>query len=120
MTKLSAPPAPVVVAAVLSGLFAAFMLVAGVYAVSQDGGPIALVIGAVLAAVTVALWIGRRVGRNSAIVVGVLLILVGVVVSESLLMRVLNVGIGAALVALLTLPASARAYYGGRGRPVAG
>ncbi|GAA1026304.1 hypothetical protein GCM10009557_03560 [Virgisporangium ochraceum] len=118
MMKLGRPPVPVMVASVLSGLFATFLILAGVFAVSQGGVPTALVIGAVLAAVTWAMWTGRRSGRLSAILVGVFLIGVGVFVSESLAMRVLNVGIGLALVALLVLPASVRAYYGDRHRAV--
>jgi hypothetical protein len=119
MTKLSRPPAPVVVASVLSGLFATFLLVAGVYAISQGGVPTALVIGAVLAAVTWALWTGRQSGRLSAILAGAFLIVVGIIVSTSVTMRVLNIGIGLALVALLVLPAGVRAYYGDRRRTVA-
>ena len=120
MTKLSQPPAPVAVAAVLSGLFATFMLVVGVYAVSQGGAPTVLVIAAVLVAITWTLWTGRQSGRISAILFGAFLIVVGIFVSDSLTMRVLNIGFGIALVALLSLPTSARAYYGGQRRTVAG
>jgi hypothetical protein len=120
MTKLSQPPAPVVVAAVLSGLFATFLLVVGVYAVSQGGAPIVLVIAAVLVAITWTLWTGRQSGRISAILVGAFLIVVGILISDSLTMRVLNIGFGIALVALVSVPASVRSYYSGQRRTVAG
>ena len=120
MTKLSQPPTPAVVAAVLSGFFATFLLVVGVYALSQGGTPIVLGIAALLVAITWTLWTGRQSGRLSAILVGVFLIAVGIFVSESLTMRVLNIGFGLTLVALLTLPASVRAHYGDRRHPVAG
>ena len=120
MTQLSRPPAPVVVAAVLSGLFATFMLVAGVYAISAGAKPTVLSIAVLLGGITWTLWTGRQSGRISAILLGVFLICFGTIVSASVTMRVLNIGIGTALVALLILPASVRAYFSGRGRTVAG
>jgi predicted branched-subunit amino acid permease len=111
----------VAAAAVLSGIFALFMLVGGLMGLGTPSAVgIILVIAAVFIALAWVLWQGRQSGRAAAITVGVFMIFVGLLVASTMPSRVLYIGIGAAFVALLTIPASARAYFAGQRRPVVG
>jgi hypothetical protein len=109
------PPGPVLAVIILFGVFAVLSLVAAGIGVA-DGGftdtDIAGVVGAlVFGALAWRLWTGNRYAWIFAIVLASLMILAGLLNPTPLAGALFSIGLGAAIVLLLTVPASARAHY---------
>ncbi|HYN93555.1 MAG TPA: hypothetical protein VES42_06870 [Pilimelia sp.] len=120
MATTGKPPAPVVGAAVISGLFGLIFVFAGIVTVASSGfndaTGMSLLFGAVFFGLTWTLLRGSRAAQVAGIVIGTLLVVSGVVQLATRPGAVLGIVLGAALVALLSVPRSAREYFDhGRG-----
>jgi ABC-type uncharacterized transport system permease subunit len=114
MSKSPLPPGPVIGAVAISGFVGAFWLLAAVLVGADDGfGYLAifsLVVAALFGVTAWQLWQGARAAQVGGIVLGVLMAVFGLANPTNPVVLLL-VGLGIALVVLLTVPAGSRAYF---------
>jgi predicted anti-sigma-YlaC factor YlaD len=124
MASSRKPPAAVVTAAVLTVLLAVlFGGVVAVFGFLDDKRDLAiggLVIGVLLLVLAWRLLRGGRGAQLGAIAVGAAVVLAGFVQSQGFASLVVFGLLGLALIALLTVPASAREYFGSHRGAVVG
>lgn len=108
-------------AAIVAGLIALISLVGTVLVGASEGfgdGSIGGLLGALIfGALAWKLWAGVRYAWFFGIALGALLALAGLLNPTPLSAAIIAVTLGAGFIALLTLPANARAYFRGERRP---
>jgi hypothetical protein len=122
MKILRRPPAPVIAATAIGALLGLLFAVVGIAALFSEGADELTVVTLLLAVGLLTagwgVWRGSSAARVTAVALGVLLFISGLTQLVSAPgAGLVSVLAGAALVGLLCVPASARAYFAGNREP---